>query len=223
MKYHLLYLPALLFFLIACAAGPQARLPELTDADDGQRSDSCSTVFPQGKWQFTHAIDFVMGDRAGTPVIGVTSLTENGIDCALITVEGLTLFEAAFLHNGSIDIKRAVPPFNGPDFAKGLIDDIRAIFRQPAGHMRRGHLAGKTAVCRYIDERQGGVVDVLPDVDDCWQIKSYTSDLAINRSIVGRSCKKKGSSLVPDFLELKTYGPTGYTLKMTLITADNFK
>ena len=67
------------------------------------------------------------------------------------------------------------------------------------------------------------MVDVLPDVDDCWQIKSYTPDLTMDRSIVGRSCRKKGSSLIPDYLELKTYGQTGYTLKMTLITADNFK
>lgn len=222
MKHHLLlYLPALLFFLVACAAGPQAPLPELTDTDEGQGEDGCSAVFPQGKWQFVHAIDFVMKDRSGTPVIGVTSLTDDGIDCALITIEGLTLFEAAFLHNGSIEVRRAVPPFDGPDFAKGLIVDIRAIFQQPTGSMKMGQVAGKTAVCRYID--QGLVVDVLPDVDDCWQIKSYTSDLKIDRSIDGRSCRKKGSNLIPDYLELQTYGQAGYTLKMTLITADNFK
>jgi hypothetical protein len=222
MKRHLLYFPVLLLCLVACAAGPQARLPELTDVAGGQEKDACSTVFPKGKWQFVHAIDFVMGERSGTPVVGVTSLAKDGIDCALITVEGLTLFEAAFRHDGSIEVRRAVPPFDGPDFAKGLIGDIRAIFQAPTGSMTVGQVAGKTAVCRYIDNGRE-VVDVLPDVEDCWQIRSYTADLVLDRSIVGRSCKKKGSSLIPEYLELKTYGKTGYTLKMTLITADKIK
>lgn len=222
MKQQLFYLPVLLFVLVACAAVPQPRLPELTAAEDGQGKDACAAVFPKGKWQFAHAIDFAMRDGSGTPVIGVTSLTGNDIDCALITVEGLTLFEAAFHHDGSIEVRRAVPPFDGPEFAKGLIGDIRAIFQPPTGRMRIGQIAGTTSVCRYVDVG-GSVVDVLPDVGDCWQIKSYTSDLKMDRSIVGRSCREKGSSLIPDYLELKTYGQTGYTLKMTLITADNFK
>jgi hypothetical protein len=178
-------------------------------------------VFPEGKWQFSHAIDFVMGRRTGTPVIGVTSLDGNDIDCALVTVEGLTLFEATFHQDGSMDVKRAIPPFDSSSFARGLKEDLQAIFKPPTGSMKPGRI-GTIPVCRYIDEGLG-VVDVLPDVDDCWQIKSYTPELKMNRSIIGRSCKKKGSSLIPDYLELTTYGQTGYTLKMTLITADNLK
>jgi hypothetical protein len=63
----------------------------------------------------------------------------------------------------------------------------------------------------------------LPEVDGCWQIKSYTSDLVMNRSITGLSCRKRGPSRIPDHILLKTYGQTGYTLKMTLISADNIK
>lgn len=218
---QLFYLPVLLFSLVSCAAGPQSRLPELTAVTDGPDAKTCAAVFPLGKWQFTHAIDFVMGGRAGTPVIGVTSLAGNDMDCALVTVEGLTLFEAAFHQDGSTDVRRAVPPFDSPDFAEGLRKDLRTIFQPPAGIMTLG-AAGTMPVCRYVEEGLR-VVDVLPDVDDCWQIKSYTSDLRMNRFIIGRSCKKKGSSLIPDYLELTTYGQTGYTLKMTLITADNLK
>lgn len=221
MKLQLLYISVLLVCLAGCATPPQSRLPELTATGYGQKSHDCAAVFPEGKWQFAHTIDFTLGDGSGTPVIGITSLNGKDIDVALITVEGLTLFDAVFYRNGGTEVRRAVPPFDGPEFAKGLIGDIRAIFQPPTGTMAMGQVAGVNSACRYTSAA-GRVVDVLPD-GDCWQIKSYTSELIMDRSIVGRSCKKKGSSLIPDYLLLKTYGQTGYTLKLTLITADTFK
>lgn len=221
MKHQLLYV-TLLFCLVGCATAPQSRLPDLTAAEYGQKLNSCAAVFPQGKWQFAHTIDFTLGGRAGTPVIGITSLYGNDIDVALITVEGLTLFDASFHHDGGAEVRRAVPPFDGPEFAGGLIGDIRAIFLSPTGSMTMGQVAGVTSGCRYTSG-EGRVVDVLLGAGDCWQIKSYSSDQVMDRSIVGRSCKKKGSSLIPDYLELKTYGQYGYTLKLNLITADSIE
>jgi hypothetical protein len=242
MKIHLLFLSAILFGIVACAAETQFRLPELKGVEAGREIATCAAVFPaggygvKGGWQFVHSIDFTMRDGSGTTVIGVTSLSGKDIECALMTVEGLTLFEAVFGHDKSIEVRRAVPPFDSPEFATGLINDIRAIFQPPPGSMVTGQLqlqlqpqsAGTTSVCRYRDGSHGvvgvdGVVDVLPDVDGCWQIKSYTPDLVMNRSITGLSCRKRGSSRIPDHILLKTYGQTGYTLKMTLISADNIK
>jgi hypothetical protein len=45
----------------------------------------------------------------------------------------------------------------------------------------------------------------------------------MNRSIAGLSCRKRGFGRIPDYILLKTYGQTGYILKMTLISADNIK
>jgi len=247
MKIQLFFLTAILFGIVACAAETQFRLPELKGVEagpvkDGQEIAACAAVFPdggyrghggKGGWQFVHSIDFTMRDGSGTTVIGVTSLSGNDIECALMTVEGLTLFEAVFGHDNSIEVRRAVPPFDRPGFAAGLINDIRAIFQPPPGSMETGQLQsrlqpqspGTTAVCRYRDGSNGvvGVVDVLPEVDGCWQIKSYTSDLVMKRSITGLSCRKRGFSRIPDHILLKIYGQTGYTLKMTLISADNIK
>lgn len=226
MKPSSLFVSVLLFGLAACGSGTQFRLPQLIGAAESLEKNTCAAVFPQGKRQFVHAIDFTMPDGSGTAVVGVTSLNENDIACALVTVEGLTLFEAVFRHDESFEVKRAVPPFDTPEFVTGLIGDIRAIFQPPPGHSSRGQLllsapaAGLTAVCRY-KEADGGVVDVLPDVDGCWQIRSYTPDGTMARAIVGRSCRKQGDSLIPDYIGLKTYGRTGYTLKMTLIRADS--
>lgn len=222
MKFQLIYLTLLLVCLVSCAKGPQSRLPELTAIEYGQKTNGCAAVFPEGNWQFAHTIDFTLENGSGTPVIGITSVNGNDIDVALITVEGLTLFDAVFHHDGSSEVRRAVPPFDGPEFAGGLIGDIRAIFQSPIGSMAMGQIEGGTSTCRYTSA-EGRVVDVLLDGSDCWQIKSYTPELIMDRSIVGRSCKKKGSSLIPDYLELKTYSQPGYTLKMTLITADNIK
>jgi hypothetical protein len=234
MKIHFLFLSAILFGIVACAAETNFRLPELKGVEDGREIDACAAVYPdgeyggKGRWQFVHSIDFAMKDGSGTTVIGVTSLSGKDIECALITVEGLTLFEAVFGHDKSIEVRRAVPPFDRPGFATGLINDIRAIFQPPPGSMETGQLqlqpqsAGATSACRYRDGSDG-VVDVLPDVDGCWQIKSYTSDLVMNRSIAGLSCRKRGFGRIPDYILLKTYGQTGYILKMTLISADNIK
>ncbi len=214
----------------SCAAEKQLLLPELAnvpgayDARTKQGAQACAKVFPQGNWQFVHAIDFSMRDGSGTTVVGITTLNGKDMSCALVTVEGLTLFAADFHQDNSFEIRRAVPPFDSTDFAKGLMADIRAIFQPPAGSSKaqQGQLAGTTPVCRYTDA-DGGVVDVLPNVDDCWQINSYTPALVMNRSIVGQSCRKKDAISIPDYLELKTYGQTGYTLKMKLISADKIK
>lgn len=222
MKLQLFYIPVLLVCLAGCATVPESHLPELTATGFEKEVDDCAAVFPEGNWQFVHAIDFTMGDGSGTPVIGITSLNGTDIDVALITVEGLTLFDAVFHHTEDTEVRRAVSPFDAPEFAGGLIGDIRAIFQPPSGTMVIGQVAGVPSVCRYTSAT-GRVADVLLDVSDCWQIKSYTSDLIMDRSIVGRSCKKKGSSLIPDYLELNTYGQIGYTLKLTLITADKIK
>ena len=219
-----LLLVGLVAGLVACAADTRVGLPRLTAATDARQQEACRAVFPDDRktgWQFVHSIEFAMGDGSGTTVVGVTTLTGDDIACALVTVEGLTLFEAVFPQDRSPEVRRAVPPFDGPEFAKGLIRDIRAIFQPPAGRIGIGQLADATAVCRYTEEGVG-VVDVLPEVDGCWRINSYTRDLSMDRSIVGRSCRDQGAGRIPGHLELKTHGPTGYTLKMTLMSVDTF-
>ncbi|MFA6499045.1 MAG: hypothetical protein WCV64_06900 [Desulfurivibrionaceae bacterium] len=196
-------------------------MPELTAIGDARRATACESIFPRGHWQFAHAIDFSMQDGSGGTVIGVTSLSEDEIACALMTIEGLTLFEAVSKKGEGLEVRRAVAPFNKPAFAEGLMADVRAIFLPPAAiNIRHGWLDNNVPVCRYtgID---GRTTDILPATDDCWQIKTYTSELVMDRSIVGYSCQKKENSLIPEHLELKGFTNSGYTLKMTLIHAEN--
>ena len=72
-----------------------------------------------------------MADGPVSTVIGVTSLAGDEISCALMTVEGLTLFAAVFKTGAEPEVRRAVPPFDRPGFARGLMADVRTIFVQP--------------------------------------------------------------------------------------------
>lgn len=221
MKGLLLSLFMLLFFFAGCAVQEHMRLPELSGTTvDGQQQTTCTALFPRGNWQFVHSIEFTMKDGSGPPLIGVTTINGDTLGCALITVEGLTLFEALYPDNAQVVVRRAIAPFDKPEFAAGLIGDIRAIFQPPtANSVMTGQAAEATAVCRYT-QAGGGVVDLELNTGDCWRIKQYSPDLLLQRSIIGRSCKKMGSASFPEYLELKTYGRNGYTLKMTLLHAD---
>ena len=223
MKSCFFCLPVMLFFLVSCATEEQLRLPNLAATLNQQETQGCVKFFPQGKWQFVHSIVFSLRNGVSSTVIGVTSLNGTEIESALVTVEGLTLFEAAYHDDNSFEIRRAVPPFENPGFAEGLIRDVRAIFQLPIdSEVQTGHLAGKTPVCRYTDA-DGKITDILAADGDCLHIKNYTSDLILDRSIVGNSCRKRGSILIPEYIELKIPGRSGYTLKMTLIRADQIQ
>lgn len=217
----LILLPVLLMCLAACAAGKQLHMPELTATEDVRVDKGCESVFPRGNWQFVHAIDFSMQDGSGGTVVGVTSLAGDEIVCALVTIEGFTLFEAVYNKGQGLEVRRAVPPFDKPAFSAGLIEDVRLIFLTPAAaNVQYGWLADNAPVCRYAGV-DGRTTDILPAADDCWQIKTYNAELAMDRAIVGRSCRKKGNSLIPEYIELRGFNQADYTLKMTLIQAEN--
>ena len=215
------FLLSVLFLSLAACAAERRPMPALTVSEDMTGAKGCEAVYPRGRWQFVHSIDFSMQDGSGGTVIGVTSLDGDEITCVLMTIEGFTLFEAAYQEEKGLAVKRAVTPFDKPAFAEGLMGDVRVIFLAPSAQtMRYGRSADHASVCRYtgID---GRILDILPAIDDCWQIRTYTSALVMDRSIAGRSCRKEGDSLIPEHLELKGFGQAGYTLKMTLIHAEN--
>jgi len=222
MKHHLVAI-ALLVILSSCGAWKKQAPPPLTPLPFKQDTAICSSIFPQGNWQFVHSLEFSRADGRGTTVIGITTLTENDLHTTLLTVEGLTLFEADFFQDGKFQVHRAVPPFDNPNFAKGMMKDIRTIFRPPAGTLRLGRTTAPPTVCRYTDN-DGRITDVLADFDDyqgdCWQIRRYSAEQEENLAVVGRSCLDTMSAAIPEQLELQSYGIAGYTIKMKLISAD---
>ncbi len=214
-----------LLLLAACSALQPVHLPDLTDLDAvddsqaGQFLQRCRNNFVTGNWQFVHSIAFKMADGGGATVIGVTVLDGQKLHCALMTVEGLVLFEAE-LAQEKLAVSRALPPFDNPEFARGLIRDVQAIFLPPAGEEPKaaGRLVGGELVCRYHADN-GQITDLLVDEKGS-RINIYDPDLNRSRSIVAGSPITVAAERVPETLELTASGLSAYTLTMTLISAD---
>lgn len=222
MKIRLFCLGMVLFLLISCAAEKPERLPKFVPAAPPSlttdQKNTCASVYPEGRWQFTHVIEFMLAGGGGNTVIGVTVLDGNTINCALLTIEGLTLFAARYTDR--LEVLRAVPPFDRPAFGAGLMDDVRAIFVRPPGkNIQYGSLRENPVGCR-ITEDDGRVTDVMPSDNDCWRISTSSAESIKTRTIIARSCKTVESIRIPEKLELTVPGPTGYTLKMNLMSAE---
>ncbi len=207
----------LLTLLLVSCAGNSIPLPKLTPAPD--RPPDCAPLFPQGNYQFVHLIECSMpGGNHGT-AMGVTVTDSNGIESALMTVEGFVLFAARF--SDTLTVHRAVPPFDKPGFASGMMQDIRAIFLHPKGKAMAGSLPDSTPVCRMTDD-SGQITDILSTADHCRQRNIYSPARQLLRTISGHDCTVDlDGSLIPKTLELTSWEMGGYTLQMTLISAEN--
>ncbi|HKJ63780.1 MAG TPA: hypothetical protein VJ969_00135 [Desulfopila sp.] len=181
--------------------------------------EDCNSLFPARGWQFVHSIDFTMDNGYGTTVLGVTTLEPARIRCALLSVEGFTLFEALFDRNTGLTILRAVPPFDTAVFAEGLIADIRTIFLPPPGEMHPGLTQDGKRICRFTSA-EGRIGDIIIADEKCPQIQTYSPDGLLKRLVTGRDCRRSRAGLIPRSLELHSYGRTGYTLKMNLLRTD---
>lgn len=206
-----------MFLLASCSARTGAVLPEFTHVPGKPAGHQrCAAVFPHGSWQFVHDIAFHMAKGDGS-ALGVLVLDDGEIRCALMTIEGLTLFEARATEDGRIEVSRAIAPFDNPDFAAGLMRDLRTIFRPPAGRAEYGRLADDAPLCRYANA--DGVTDIRPRQDGCWSIAT-SGDRLGTKSIRASSCRQVDSAAIPERLELVASGPAGYTLNLQLISAE---
>ncbi len=210
---------------VACAGPGPERPPPLVAAASDSAAARCAACFPQGRWQMLHAIDFHLADGTGGNAMGVLMLDGHSLSCALMTVEGLTLFEARSPADGSLEVLRALPPFDGQAFAAGLVADIRTLFLPPAGTADHGRLADGSPLCRFTAERT--VTDVLPGADGCFRLSTYARSPASGtefpvriRTVEARACGPVGGGILPREVTLTGHGPAAYTLNLRLLEAE---
>jgi len=172
-----------------------------------------------------HAIDFRLTDGTSGSALGVLILDGRSLSCALMTVEGLTLFEARSPADGSLEVLRALPPFTGGTFAEGLIADVRTLFQPPTGTASFGRLADGSPLCRYASDR--AVTDVHPGTDGCFRLSTYASTPTSGvgspvrtRTVEARACRMTGGISLPHEVTLTGHGPAGYTLNLRLLGAE---
>lgn len=204
--------------LSSCSGMHREQQPQLIELSAAERVPaSCLRAFPEGQWQLVHAIAFRMAGGVEGHALGVLVLGDGEIRCALMTMEGLTLFEARSRGETALEVSRALPPFDNPEFAVGLMEDVRTLFRRPAGMLQYGKTTTGEPVCRYIDE--GKVTDVLPGEDGCWRIITYADTVAI-RIIATQACTSVAGTALAESLTLTAPGENGYTLSMELVGAE---
>lgn len=211
-----------LFFVVALSASC-ASLPQIIpDTRSGPDVAALSALFPAGRWQLTHAIDAFVpgGKKSGLVGVSVLSSADRTIECALMTLEGFVIFSGRY--DGRLTVGRALPPFNRPGFAKGLIDDLMMLFFQPDGPMQQvGVLPDGAGVYRF-GVFGGGTTDVILRDDHAWSIQKYSSRHKLERSIEASGGEGAGAAdgMIPaQHLTLKRHGFMGYQLDLRLVDA----
>jgi hypothetical protein len=207
---RLLILSAL--FLVSCQTLPAIKSP-VPQAES--KALTCPSPFLKEPYRLVHAIEVRLGGDTKSAILGVTVAdpVDRFISCAIMTAEGLVLFEAQA--NPVLKIVRALPPFDSADFARNMIDDIKLIFFAPEGELQQiGTLADGSTICRWRGE--GGYwVDVIARQPEGIEINKYSVYGGLKRRIkLNRTEDNVYSSI-----ELTANEFFNYSLIMTLIEA----
>jgi hypothetical protein len=181
---------------------------------------TCPSPFLKERYRLVHAIETRVAGDTQSAIIGVTLAdpSTSFVSCAIMTVEGMVLFEA---ESGpcALKVTRALPPFDSMDFAKNMIEDIKLIFFAPEGKIhKKGNLPDGTTACRYHKEN-GDWIDVITDKSEGISIKRYTSDGILKRQV--KFNKTTGN--IYQSIELQANETFNYSLFMTLIEAELVK
>jgi hypothetical protein len=207
----------IIFFLFSCQTLPIINSPS-SEIED--KSFNCPYPFLKEKYRLVHTLEARMAGDIRSAIIGVTVVDPftRKVSCAIITAEGMVLFEAESSPE-ELKVKRALPPFDSADFAKNMIDDIKLIFLEPEGKIQtRGYLPDGETVCRYT-EKNGDWIDVKQSKLEGAQIKCYSSSGALKRHIRFNKTAKN----VYQRIELRAYEIFDYSLTMNLIEAQQLK
>ena len=200
----------IVLLLSACAHMPPI---QPADADRQSQVDArCRSIYPEGRWQLVHTINARLhrGYQATLTGVIILSTLDSRVHCVLMTLEGFVLFEA--VDDGAVAVKRAFGPFDNPEFAKGVMKDIRLIFLAPNGKMQvAGKFADGTEGCRYRTD-DNRVVDVISESDGSRRIQQYDPW----KTVVVEAVDQRGLS---PKLTLEAGGKASYTLVMTLVEA----
>ncbi len=211
------------FLLIAAAAlvCGCASLPELIPVTGVSRAEMekiCRRPFPDRPWRAVHALHISGPFGHQSSVMGVTIVdpTSRRIRAVILSLEGLVLFDASS-GEGTVNVRRAVPPLDRKGFPEGLLHDVSLMCLAPEGSPaetgldQEGH-----PVCRWRDESSGTTELVTVDVGN-WRIRQYESDRDLKREVVLTA--ERGAPL-PGEIRFVCHGLAGYSLDLTLIEAE---
>jgi hypothetical protein len=212
---HLLISPVLLLLLACAHLPPITPLAVAPPPGLGQESFS---IFPDGKWQFLHTIRAEMPGGINFVMLGLTVISSRlrTTRSVIMTLEGFVVFDGEY--DQQLIVHRALPPFDSPHFAGGLMDDIRLIFLQPDGPVIGfGELENGSIVCRHATP-DGSTIDIGLQRDGGWELRRYSPAQRLTRTVRALPGARSKAGF-PEALELAAYGDQTYKLAMTLVEA----
>ncbi|OPY09426.1 MAG: hypothetical protein A4E68_00520 [Syntrophaceae bacterium PtaB.Bin095] len=201
--------------LAACGSLPEIRPSALPGQADIR--ELCRSFFPDGPHALTHVIEARLPDESRMSAMGVVLVdpSRQMIHSVIMTVEGFVLFDAR--HQGELTVHRAVGPFASPDFAEGIMVDVRMVFLPPPGRLTAaGLLENGFPVCRYEDDT-GRVRDVLAGRDFAWAVHQYGGSHSLSHRVGAYSRNAAG---FPERIEISRHDFPHYGLRLTLLQAE---
>jgi hypothetical protein len=208
---RLLFFLGFLLFSLGCV--PQIRTP--LSPGTLEELQGCFALFPTGPWEAVHKIEAVFQGGVSSTLLGVTrgEPSNHRLQSLLLAPEGFTLFDGELLE-GKIHVRRAVPPFDSPAFAKGLMEDVALLFLAPPIRPTNwGKASDGSRGCRW--EGPGGYrTEVWDSPDQGWRIQRWDDQGELIRDVFLKGPFVQGLAAN---LELRVFKPVSYKLKMTLI------
>jgi hypothetical protein len=207
------------FLLVSCQA-----LPKIVDAPiipKGKKSLICPSPFLKEKTRLIHAIEVHMAGDVRSAIIGITLADpdKHSVSCAIMTAEGMVLFEAEE-SAGLLNVSRAFPPFDSGNFAKNMIADIKLIFFAPEGKIyQEGTLQNGAIACRWHKEN-GEWIDVSAHQQGNIDVQLYSAGGSLKRQV--KFNNETGENIYQN-IELYAKELPNYSLLMTLIEVQPVK
>jgi hypothetical protein len=177
--------------------------------------DDCRDLFPKSPWESVHRIEAAIKLGGSFSFLGVTKgdPAQRSLYSILLTPEGFSVFEAE-LRNDRMDVIKAMPPFDKPEFAHGLMEDVSLLFLPPQGRPSKwGRTMDDSRVC-YWDWPGGSVTEITVSVDHECRIMRLDDQGRVLREIFLLGPFNQG---LASQMELRASGPAGYILKLTLL------
>lgn len=211
----------LLFVLSSCAIAPSTRRPELKEVSNASvRQDFCSQMFVQEACQLVHSISFSMVNGYGNTLLGIIVIDGEKIKTTLMGVEGFVLFAADLGEDREITVHKSLPPFDNPEFAKGLMRDVRTLFVVPEYvDLLLGENENNETVCRYVLE-EGRVLDVIATGKGYSRVTIYDKEGKRERLVTAKRYKDVEGMSLAESIELVSFGVGAYTLQLNLLRAE---
>jgi hypothetical protein len=176
---------------------------------------ACYAIFPGEPWESVHKLEGTIRGGGSFSLLGVTKgePSERRLQSLLLTPEGFILFDAE-LRDGEMAVRKAVAPFDSPAFAGGLMEDVSLLFLPPHGKPRGwGKEKDGTMICNW-EGPDDSETEIKGSMESGWRILRRDKYGEVIKEVVLKGPFVNG---LASHVELRTFEPASYTLRMTLV------